>query len=426
MPNPYYVKPATPDMTPLSMGLGSLVKQTMDKRREQQAQQEVSDALATNDPHQIADAAIKHPELSQAASAAFGFTNDATKKAATQAYRQAISDPANAAEYIQKGITDVQKFGGNPVMMQNDLKELQNNPEGALNNIKMGYASIDPNGWKSITTGTAGLGTLSPELEKAVKSGLVDATKINKGNKQMWEQLAKGGDLSVSKNVPSQALIDSINNGEIDPKFVNSRTIPFYNSIAEQKVNATQAHATAQGKTQAVVDLSKYAANTASALGALDKNFPLLIQSAGKVARFKNAIIDGIEVKAKAKYSNDPNVIQYINSLNTSRAEYARLLSKGGTVQLQDKIDAKEAIPPGKSAEAYQALYQRLKQEGQNILDVNNKAISDIHFGKPGGTTIGSPETGDNSVTVGGQTFNRPANFTDQQWAAYKQSIGAQ
>jgi hypothetical protein len=30
-----------------------------------------------------------------------------------------------------------------------------------------------------------------------------------------------------------------------------------------------------------------------------------------------------------------------------------------------------------------------------------------------------------NSVIVNGQTFNRPANFSDAQWAAYKQSVGA-
>jgi len=37
------------------------------------------------------------------------------------------------------------------------------------------------------------------------------------------------------------------------------------------------------------------------------------------------------------------------------------------------------------------------------------------------------PDTpaGGNTVNVGGQTYNRPVNFTDAQWAAYKQSVGA-
>ena len=36
---------------------------------------------------------------------------------------------------------------------------------------------------------------------------------------------------------------------------------------------------------------------------------------------------------------------------------------------------------------------------------------------------LGAPAA--NSVTVGGQTYTRPANFSDAQWAAYKQSVGA-
>jgi hypothetical protein len=36
------------------------------------------------------------------------------------------------------------------------------------------------------------------------------------------------------------------------------------------------------------------------------------------------------------------------------------------------------------------------------------------------------PAQAANSVTVGGKTYTRPANFTDAQWGAYKQSVGAQ
>ena len=40
---------------------------------------------------------------------------------------------------------------------------------------------------------------------------------------------------------------------------------------------------------------------------------------------------------------------------------------------------------------------------------------------------IGAPPTpSGNTVKVGGQTYTRPANFTDAQWNAYKQSVGAQ
>jgi hypothetical protein len=42
-----------------------------------------------------------------------------------------------------------------------------------------------------------------------------------------------------------------------------------------------------------------------------------------------------------------------------------------------------------------------------------------------GPETAPTPTPSPNSVIVNGQTFNRPANFTDAQWGAYKQSVGA-
>jgi hypothetical protein len=42
------------------------------------------------------------------------------------------------------------------------------------------------------------------------------------------------------------------------------------------------------------------------------------------------------------------------------------------------------------------------------------------------GPETAAPPPSPNSVIVNGQTFNRPANFTDAQWSAYKQSVGAQ
>lgn len=40
-------------------------------------------------------------------------------------------------------------------------------------------------------------------------------------------------------------------------------------------------------------------------------------------------------------------------------------------------------------------------------------------------TEPGTPEQSANSVTVGDKTYTRPANFTDAQWSAYKQAVGA-
>lgn len=43
----------------------------------------------------------------------------------------------------------------------------------------------------------------------------------------------------------------------------------------------------------------------------------------------------------------------------------------------------------------------------------------------PAGAPPAAAAAAGNSVKVGGQTYTRPANFTDAQWNAYKQSVGA-
>jgi hypothetical protein len=59
-------------------------------------------------------------------------------------------------------------------------------------------------------------------------------------------------------------------------------------------------------------------------------------------------------------------------------------------------------------------------KESMRLIEKARKTLS-IKSGLPD-TPLDIPST---SVTVGGQTYTRPANFTDAQWNAYKQSVGA-
>lgn len=58
------------------------------------------------------------------------------------------------------------------------------------------------------------------------------------------------------------------------------------------------------------------------------------------------------------------------------------------------------------------------KGYGLNTANIFYSAIEEAPVGAP-------PAPASNSVKVGSQTYTRPANFTDAQWAAYKQSVGA-
>lgn len=57
------------------------------------------------------------------------------------------------------------------------------------------------------------------------------------------------------------------------------------------------------------------------------------------------------------------------------------------------------------------------KGYGLNTQNIFYSATEQAPAGAP-------PTPSPNSVTVGGQTYTRPANFTDAQWSAYKQSVG--
>ncbi len=151
MANPFFVQPVQ-----FGQGLQSLagsVQQFGQQRQEQQqaqqqaeykqaAKQAMAQAFQSGDPAAIRQAVIEYPEIAETATQMFGFTNEQTERAARETYRKALSDPDNAAQYLQQGIEQVSQFGGQPNMMSRDLQMFQENPEAALKNMRAGYAAI--------------------------------------------------------------------------------------------------------------------------------------------------------------------------------------------------------------------------------------------------------------------------------------------
>ena len=77
-------------------------------------------------------------------------------------------------------------------------------------------------------------------------------------------------------------------------------------------------------------------------------------------------------------------------------------------------------------AKQYYESAQKKAEEDKKALGVvvkNYRLNAENVFGPE---TAAAPTPSSNSVTVGGQTYTRPSNFTDAQWSAYKQSVGAQ
>jgi len=151
MANPFFVQPAQ-----FGQGLQSLAGgvQQFGKQRKQEeqaaeqaayaesAKQAMAQAFQSGDPAAVRQAVIQYPEIAETATEMFGFTNDQTEQVARETYRRALSDPENAAAYLDAGIETVSQFGGQPNMMSRDLQMLQENPDAALRNMRAGYAAI--------------------------------------------------------------------------------------------------------------------------------------------------------------------------------------------------------------------------------------------------------------------------------------------
>jgi hypothetical protein len=106
---------------------------------------------------------------------------------------------------------------------------------------------------------------------------------------------------------------------------------------------------------------------------------------------------------------------------------YERLLNTSQKLQSGQlfALDSKQRQEYVNLAKQYLDSAQKKAGEDKKALGVvvkNYRLNPDNVFGPE---TAETPAPAANSVTVGGQTYTRPANFTDAQWNAYKQSVGA-
>jgi len=105
-----------------------------------------------------------------------------------------------------------------------------------------------------------------------------------------------------------------------------------------------------------------------------------------------------------------------------SKAESGQLLSpaqrKEYVALSQKYLDAAQA-KAGEEKKALGVVVKNYKLNPENVFGPEQIT------GGGGRGSVNPPVIGQPTATVAGQTYARPANFTDAQWAAYKQSTGA-
>jgi len=161
--NPFEIDVRTPAVQQGLQGLGQFATQYGQQRREDEvraasqarfesAQRDIMAAYQSGDPNKMAEVSIKYPEFQKVTEQAFGFANRQTKAFAESTYAQVLADPANAEQYLERGIQQVADAGGRPVKMTQDLELFKRDPEAALKSVELGVATIAPDVHKAYRT----------------------------------------------------------------------------------------------------------------------------------------------------------------------------------------------------------------------------------------------------------------------------------
>ncbi|MBY7909966.1 DNA transfer protein [Vibrio fluvialis] len=137
--------------------LGGLAGQTIAQNRAQaqaterqnQAQTEISGAIQSGDPNQIAQVSLKYPQMSEAIRSAFNFKNDATEKNFLDTNFKILSDPQNAERYLNERASYVQSIGGDPTETLGRIKMLKSNPEQFIKTTEGITAATSPERYRS-------------------------------------------------------------------------------------------------------------------------------------------------------------------------------------------------------------------------------------------------------------------------------------
>ncbi|MBY8138827.1 DNA transfer protein [Vibrio fluvialis] len=137
--------------------LGGLAGQTIAQNRAQaqaterqnQAQTEISGAIQSGDPNQIAQVSLKYPQMSEAIRSAFNFKNDATEKNFLDTNFKILSDPQNAEKYLNERANYVQSIGGDPAETLGRIQMLRSNPEQFIKTTEGITAATSPERYRS-------------------------------------------------------------------------------------------------------------------------------------------------------------------------------------------------------------------------------------------------------------------------------------
>ena len=360
--------------------------------------------------------------------------------------------PEIAKQLLQDQIDAHRNSGNEPKAKATEtyLKLIGVNPTGAQNTIGIMMAMM-PGGKEILenvdkTLSTSRLEALAPEAQrKAVADA--DAAIADAKTKQATAITAPdktAADLALAKANAAKAAVDAKFAEQVALADLKKKAADLGLTNAQIGSVLAQARKLSLESQEAVLKLEALKAGTPDPAKAFEQEKTLRneFQTRNKVYSELGTTYSNIESSSKAKSGPgdialitgfmkmlDPGSVVRETEFATARDTaglYTRLensLKKAESGQFLQPKQREEFV---NLAKQYLDSAQKKSGEDRKALGVvvkNYKLNPDNVFGPE---TTAAPAPSANSVTVNNQTYTRPANFTDAQWAAYKQSVGAQ
>nr|WP_319552453.1 hypothetical protein [uncultured Vibrio sp.] len=122
------------------------------QQQQQLAQEEISAAMQSGDPNQIAEVSLKYPQMSEAITGAFKFKDAATEKNFLDTNFKILSDPKNTEKYLTERASYLESVGGDPTETLGRLEMYKNNPDQFLKLTEGVTAATSPDRYRSYKT----------------------------------------------------------------------------------------------------------------------------------------------------------------------------------------------------------------------------------------------------------------------------------
>lgn len=251
MANEWYVEPAG-DFSQGLQGLGIALKyageakaereETERKRvAEQEAQVALYDALQTNDPQKMFEAASKHPSITKQVVDLYGLKQDFQKQEASDFATEVLTNPQRAGEIAQRRAELLAGQGRDNKHTIGFLQAYQQDPQGAIKGLEMSLAAVNPEAYETYAK-TKGGTSEAPAAFQALQLR-ADAAGLQEGTPEYEEFMRTGG--NPARLGQASAVTRAYDNGtvlKVLPDGSTEVTLPD-GSIAtgQQRVDALRA-----------------------------------------------------------------------------------------------------------------------------------------------------------------------------------------